>query len=34
MRDERRPLADLAQAVDGQQHLVLSASPRAGGVYV
>ena len=34
VRDERRAMADLAQAVHGQQHLVLPAAPRAGGVDV
>ena len=34
VRDERRPMADLPQAVDGQQYLVLSATPRPGGVDV
>ena len=34
MRHQRGTMADLAQAVDGQQHLVLSAAPRAGGVDV
>mgnify|MGYP003694238259 CR=1 FL=1 len=34
MRDQRRALPDLAQAVDGQQHLVLAAAPRPGGIDV
>ena len=32
--DQRRAMPDGAQAVDGQQHLVLSAAPRPGGVDV
>ena len=28
VRDERGPMADRAQAVDGQQHLILAAAPR------
>ena len=34
MRDERGPMPDLAQAVHGQQHLVLAAAPGPGGVDV
>ncbi len=34
MRDERGTLADFAQAVDGQQHLVLPATPGSSGVDV
>ena len=34
MRDERRALAERAQAVDGQQHLVLAAAPGPRGVDV
>src|SRR5262249_37201087 len=32
MGDERRPLSDLAQAVDGQQDLILAAPPGPGRV--
>ena len=34
VRDQRGAVADLAQTVDGQQHLVLTAAPGAGGVYM
>ena len=34
MRDQRRAMADRAQAVDGQQHLVLAAAPGPRGVDV
>src|SRR6185503_20584162 len=32
VRDQRRAMADRAQAVDGEQHLVLTAAPGARGV--
>ncbi len=34
VRDQRRAVADRAQPVDGQQHLVLAAAPGSGGVDV
>ena len=34
VRDQRRAMADRAQAVDGQQHLVLAAAPGSSGVDV
>jgi hypothetical protein len=32
--DEHGRMAELAEARDGQQHLILAATPRAGGVNV
>jgi hypothetical protein len=34
VRDERGPLPDLAQAVHGQQDLILAAAPCPGCIYV
>jgi hypothetical protein len=34
MRNERGALANLAQTVDGHQHLVLASTPRSRGIDV